>query len=164
MDGLTITARDPVEMITDAAKAENLDPNLLLAICKHESSLDPLAIKYEPVYKWLFFPQAYASRLRISIETETVLQRCSYGFPQIMGALCREHGYMGSLGTLLAYPEVSLQLAAVHLNALHKRFSDESDVISAWNAGTPSKAPGGMYQNQKYVDSVTQILRDLRKS
>ena len=153
----------PSDIIYCAAIKVGVDPLLLTAICKHESALSPEAVRYEPHYKWLHFPREHASRLSISYETECALQSFSYGLPQVMGAVLREYGYQRPLQMVLLDQEVICEIAARHIKSLQTRYSEEAEVIAAYNAGSAIKMESGMFKNQRYVDSVYFHLTQLRR-
>ena len=154
-------------MIADRANANGIDPALLQAICTIESSLIPEAMRYEPNYRWLWFTRDVASRVSVkipgySVDTETALQKFSFGLPQIMGAVCRELGFDGLLQDLPKSPVIVLDLACKHLKKFMTKYPNETDWISAWNQGNAGKTSGGFYNNQIYVDKVSAELRRLR--
>lgn len=150
------------DVIYTAAISAGIDPELFLAICTHESALDPTAIRFEAHYRWLYHPREFASRMGISDETEIALQRFSYGLPQVMGAVLREYGFQRPLQCALEHPEEICVIAAKHLKKLQQKYSDEAEVIAAYNAGSAVKLPSGMFENQRYVDAVSMLLRTLR--
>lgn len=149
-------------LIRSAAIHEGIDANLFEAICTVESSLEPKAIRYEPHYRWTVSPREWASKMRVSVETETMLQSCSYGLCQIMGAVMREQGFNGDLQTVLVQPEKILMAGAKHLRKFLVRYGDEAAAISAYNCGSVRKTPAGSFENQRYVDKVYAVLRNLR--
>lgn len=149
-------------LIADVANKEGIDPDLLLAICTVESSLDPYAVRYEPAYKWVVSPREWASQMRLSVATEETLQKTSYGLAQIMGGVMREYGFSGKLQTCLLNPAIPLSYSAKHLKNYFRRYGTEVEVIAAYNAGSPRKTKGGLFENQTYVDKVSSELRKLR--
>jgi len=148
--------------IRGIATVNGIKPDLFEAICTVESSLNPFAIRFEPAYKYFYFVRENASRLNITVETETMLQASSYGLCQMMGAGIRELGFAGNLTECFGDYKIVLKFGALHLKKLLVRYNDEADVISAYNAGTAIKTMGGMYQNQQYVDKVHAALTKLR--
>lgn len=150
-------------LIHEVAEANQIDGDLFEAICGVESSFSHTAVRYEAGYRWLWYPREYASRQKITEATEETLQKISYGLCQVMGAVCREFGYQGPL-ILLTDPELSLVYGAKLLRRLYLKYGErnESDIIAAYNAGSVRKTPGGMYENQAYVNKVTQALRVIR--
>lgn len=150
-------------LIEQIATEEKLDPLLFVAICTVESSLNPLAARFEPAWRYLYHPREIASQLVISVETETAFQSMSFGLPQIMGSVMRERGYTDHLSKCFVDPALPLRYAARHLRGfLVKYGGNESDAISAYNQGSNRKTAGGLYQNQRYVDKVSAVLRKLR--
>jgi soluble lytic murein transglycosylase-like protein len=75
----------------------------------------------------------------------------------------REYGFRGSFNDALGDFRISLSYGAKHLKNYLKRYPNESDVIASYNAGSPRKTKGGMYENQTYVDKVYKELLALRK-
>ena len=150
------------ELIEKVAKENGVDPKLLLAICTVESSLNPFAIRYEPSYKYLFFPREIASKLGITETTERVMQSCSIGLGQIMVAVMREYGYHDHIVKAMSNPEIPLMYSAIHLKKYLEKYGDEQSAISSYNQGSDRKTPGGQFQNFIYVDKVSSKLRELR--
>ena len=157
-----MTKQDCVALIHYVAHENKIDPILFEAICRVESALDPMAMRYEPGYRYLYFPREHASRLRITDETETQLQKFSYGLCQVMGAVARENQFDGPLVELISKPELALKYGAVHLRKFLWKYQTESEAIAAYNAGSARKTDGGMFYNQQYVDKVDKVLRSLR--
>lgn len=152
-----------LEMARDAAIRHQLDPNWVLAIVETESASNPQAMRYEPKWKYLVNPSFYANRLKITAETETQLQKFSYGLMQVMGSVCREYGYGDSLA-LLIDPFRSLEYGCRHLKNFRRRFPTGRDWISAYNAGSPRKRPDGTYENEAYVKKVVSYWSDLAET
>lgn len=150
--------------LSQTADKYGLDHNLVLAIISHETNGKPFKTRYEPAWKYLYFPREFADKLLISVETETVMQSMSWGVMQIMGSVAREHGFEDDLPKLTD-PQLGLDYGCKHLKKLMVQYGgNETDAISAYNAGSVRKTDGGMYSNQvSYVDPVCSILRDLRK-
>lgn len=157
-----MTPTEAAALIHVVAGEHDVDPVLFEAICRVESSLDPFAMRYEPRWNYLYFPREHASRLRITEDTETQLQKFSYGLCQIMGSVAREHGFSGPLGALISDPALCLKYGAIHLKKFLWKYQTEVEVIAAYNAGSARKTPGGMFVNQQYVDKVDKVLRQLR--
>lgn len=154
---------DVLQLIQLVANEAKIDPVFFQAICTVESSLDPFAMRYEPAWRYFYFPKEIAGRLNITEETEKQLQKFSYGLAQIMGAVAREHGYQGPLAGLMADPALCLRLSAKHLKKFLVQYGgQESEAAAAYNAGAARKTKGGMFINQQYVDKVDRELRKLR--
>jgi soluble lytic murein transglycosylase-like protein len=154
---------DAIALIHRIATEEKIDPIFFQAICTVESSLNPFAMRYEPAWSYLYFARETASRLGITAETETQLQKFSYGLCQIMGSVAREHGFTGSLAQLMADPALALKYGAKHLAKFSWKYGGaEPDIAAAYNAGSARKTKGGLYVNQQYVDKVDKELRRIR--
>lgn len=143
--------------IYDIAKSVNLDPVLVEAIAHVESGGHAYKVRYEPGYRWLFQPDVFSRSLNITLDTEKVLQSCSWGLMQIMGATARQHGFKEDM-PLLCNPEKNLFYGCKHLKSLVNKYPIQADAIAAYNAGTPKEMENGKYFNQHYVDKVTKQI------
>jgi soluble lytic murein transglycosylase-like protein len=147
--------------IKKAAGDHGLPVELVSAMVQVESSRDPFAVRFEPGWKYFHFPRELASRIAIPEATERTLQACSWGPMQVMGAVAREYGLDGHLAQLVM-PHVALEYSCRHLKRFLVKYGIESAAIAAYNAGSARKTPGGMYENQNYVDKVHAELTKLR--
>jgi soluble lytic murein transglycosylase-like protein len=147
------------KLIDENAKLFDLDTNLLLAIIKIESNFDAKAMRYEKKYRYLVNPQRFAIRFNITTETETELQKFSYGLMQIMGAVAREHEFPLRLTDLLD-PINNLMYGCMHLAKFKKKYEQMTDYVSAYNQGSPRKDKQGLYINQNYV---TKVMNEYQK-
>lgn len=150
-----------VAIVEQAARAEQVDMNLVKAVVTVESTWDPKVARVEKAWKYFYFESEFAEKMNITLETEKALQSMSIGLMQIMGSVARELGFTGNLSELFR-PEVNVIWGCKKLKQLLKKYPDESDVISAYNQGSPRKSESGMYKNQRYVDKVSKELRELR--
>lgn len=150
----------PLAMIANIAAANGLDPHLVAAIVMQESSGNPLAIRYEPQWRYLVTPDVFAKKLNITTATETVLQSCSYGYMQIMGSVSRELGYNDAL-QLLCEEDLGLQFGCKQLARLQARYPKLQETIAAYNGGSPRRNAAGVFDNQSYIDSVMDHLISL---
>lgn len=140
---------------------ETIDPMLITAICLQESGGNPLAVRYEPDYRWIDLDRRRPASC--TGDTERVLQSMSWGLMQIMGATARSCGFDRWLTELLD-PEVNMYWACYHIERLAGRYTAESDLIAAYNAGSVRRKPSGELVNQQYVDAVLERLTDLRRA
>lgn len=153
----------PWNLIEQAASDHNLDPLVIGALVQQESAGDELAVRFEPGWRYTFSTQVFANACHISPETEEVCQQISWGLMQIMGGTARDLGLKQNPLTALADPEVNLHYGCKFLKRQLKRYqNNEMDAIAAYNAGAARKDQNGIYQNERYVDSVYQKLRQLR--
>lgn len=140
------------KILVDAAKFAGIDPMLAIAIAEVESAGDPLAVRFEPGWKYHYNVDNFAKLCRISQDTEQMLQACSFGLMQVMGTVARELGFEGSL-IKLTDPRIGAKYGCLKLSKLFKVLNSVDDVIAAYNAGSPIKKDG-KYINQQYVDKV----------
>lgn len=139
-----------------------LDQNLIKAIIQVESGGNKFAMRYEPNYKWTFFPRETASKRGTDYTTEECLQKFSYGPMQIIGAVARQYGFEGDFAELCSW-DLGMFYGCKHLKQYMIRYGNEEDAVSAYNQGSNRKTEGGLFCNSGYVDKVFIELRKLRK-
>ena len=144
-------------MVRDLSDEYDIYHKLVGAIITVESNWEPLALRFEKDFNYLTIPQKYAKKNKTSLDTEIALQRFSYGLCQIMGGTARWLGYEGALLDLLDV-ETNLRWALKHLANLEKTYEESSDVIAAYNAGSPRRKSSGEYVNQTYVNRVMSLI------
>jgi len=154
--------RELIELIQAIAKTSGIDPNLAVAIAGKETGLNTLKVRVEPLWKYLVVPRVFSQKLGISYETECTLQSMSWNCMQVMGSVARELGFSDHL-TRLIQPELGILFSCKKLAMLKKQYSNELDVISSYNQGSPVKNSGGAYRNNQYVVDVSEKLVQLRR-
>jgi soluble lytic murein transglycosylase-like protein len=150
------------QAIAALAKTHGIDEPLLRALIAVESSGNPIAVRYEPQYRYTFQPLKYAKELGLSFTTEVALQRMSFGLLQVMGAVAREQGFDGSLLQLARDPVLALEHGMRRLLWCFTRFAKKApaprafneEAVAAYNAGSPRRKNDGSFVNQAYVDKV----------
>lgn len=151
------------EIIREKSLFYKLDEGLVRSIIKTESSWNTYAIRYEDGYNYLYEPDKFARAQNITVQTEVILQKCSYGLMQIMGAVMREHGFLGSLLTV-CNPSINIEFGCKHLSGFVKKYPKIEHAIASYNAGSPSFDKNGQLVNQIYVDKVMGAWRALQTS
>lgn len=146
-------------IIENSARQHALNPCLVGSLVLTESTARAERVRYEPDYRWLFQPDKVRPK-GCTTETETALQKTSWGLMQVMGAVAREHGFTGWLTRLLK-PETNLEMGCRHLAWLEKRFGRRDMVVSAYNMGFPRQKADGCFVNQEYVDKVMKRFNRL---
>ena len=150
--------RLPLNIIKSEAERADVDPTLVAAICWQESAGKTYATRYEPKFKYLFNVRQYASSQGHSKATEENQQKQSYGLMQIMGATARWLGYNGALGALYQ-PKQNLYWGIKYLKHHLEKHGNVADAVASYNAGSPRRTVGNMYENQEYVDSVFDKMK-----
>jgi soluble lytic murein transglycosylase-like protein len=140
-------------IVVKEAKANGLEPSLVWAVVLTESTGDPWAVRYEKGYRYLYSP-AHVRPEICSIATETVMQQCSWGLMQIMGATARELGFRGWLSELCR-PENGIAYGCKYLAKQIKRFGYEKGIAS-YNSGSPRYLVDGktLKNYDKYVKPI----------
>lgn len=138
------------------ASRNGIDPNLLEAIVRVESSGFAHSYRYEPGFfmTYLANDPAYdgANPRRVS---------SSYGLCQVMYPVAKELGFDGPPEGLFV-PLVALEFGAKKLKTLIDWSQGNQDAaIAAYNGGKRGneKAP---YRNQQYLDRVKTTLESIR--
>lgn len=143
-----------ISLIHQKATEHGIDPLMLQAMAQVESGLNPWAIRYEPNYRYILSPLEWASKLRITKESEEMMQKSSLGLLQVMGALARELGHKDHL-TQLFDPELNINYSCAYLKRQMKRFDKVDQLIASYNAGTPRwDSFQGDWENGEYVKKV----------
>lgn len=145
------------ELFAKYAKLYHLNPLLVASVVEVESSGDPLAIRYEPAWKYFVTPAIFALKNDITEDTERILQSCSFGLMQVMGGVARELGFIGQLPKLFE-PDVGLNLGCRKLSLLSQKYKRLEEVLASYNAGTPRLMANGKFVNQAYVDKVLRRM------
>lgn len=149
-------------LIDAAAKTAGIDiPGLMAAIVAVESNDQPHAVRFEASWPASLLINPDKNRpWGCSVETETMLQKTSWGITQIMGANVRSLGFKGWL-TELTDPALNLEYGCRFFRNLMDRWPDPADAVSAYNQGSPRKGSDGKYANQLYVDAVFKAMNPM---
>lgn len=139
-----------------------LEPDWVAACIMTESNANPYAVRYEPHFRYLLHPRVWAEKLNLSVETEEMCQKTSWGYMQIMGAVARELGFDGHIPELLDV-HANLKYGTMKLKQLMWKYGNIHDSIAAYNAGSVRKTPGGLYENQRHVDKFDAWLRKIKE-
>ncbi len=145
-------------MADGIAKNFGLDPRLLAAIIEVESGWRPYAVRFEPIFNLRSLEcEKFAKDQGITVETERMLSKCSWGLGQVMGATARWCGFTGPLPQLCD-PYQGALWAAKYLVKIGDRYKQRNDQIAAYNAGSATFDEFKNYKNQPYVDKVLKLL------
>ncbi|HVL67211.1 MAG TPA: transglycosylase SLT domain-containing protein [Vicinamibacterales bacterium] len=167
-------------LIEAVARGAGLDPDLVDAVVRKESSGVTWAWNPEPHYRFLWDVKQQKPFRRLTpeeIKSETPpadfpclagdrdqewwAQQASWGLMQVMGGVAREQGFRGGYINQLHDPEVGLFYGVRVLRALIL-WADGNlhQALAAYNGGR-----GGWTaeQPQRYATSVLQILERIRK-
>lgn len=170
-----------VDHITHFCTGYKLPLDVVMAIARVESAMNPYAIRAEPQYRWLWdnlfnkpfrrlepaeidlswAPDDFVAphEANITADTEWNGQRMSWGPFQMMGALLRERGYKGDFPAICCEPELAARFACSHISNLRDKYLDKhgwAGVVAAYNAGRPRKTENGIYVNYQYVNKVSK--------
>ena len=126
-----VMAQNIESIINEAARKYNVEPALIKAIIKVESSYNPMAFRREPHIK-----------------------DTSWGLMQVLLKTARWITKNPKLTAKeLLNPKTNVDIGTRYLAYLLKKYRNLKDAIAAYNAGSPRKI-GSRYVNQRYVDKV----------
>lgn len=145
--------------ILESSLKYNIPTVWIKAIIAQESNWDPLAIRFEPSYSYLYNKFEIAKNCGVTVDTEVVCQKMSWGLGQIMGGLARSRGLEGPMGQLFN-PETNIDFMGRFLKDLKGHADNTDDIFAMYNGGPRDKFKnGGKYPNQSYVDSVKKHMQ-----
>lgn len=134
-----------------AAAVEDLDEALVCAVVEQESSWNPWAMRYEPLFFVKYVAPLYTNN-KVGA-TEAYARGFSWGLMQVMGQTAREAGVTSLHLSTLCDPAVGL---AVGCKILRKKLDsasgDTRKALQAWNGGA----------NPDYADEVLSRLPKYR--
>lgn len=133
------TKQELIDITRKSAVIHGIDPQLLLALCHHESAgLRWSAFRYEPA----FYDKYVDAALKLHNPTEAHAQAISWGLGQVMGLVARELGFKGIDLSELLDPEVGTYWAAKKLKrCLSMKNQDIRLALLAYNGGSNPKYP-----------------------
>ena len=143
--------------IQNYSEIYDLPANVVFGVCLTESALEPLSIRHEPYYRWLY-DIANVKPYGCSTTTEKAMQKTSWGLMQVMGAVFREYGYRGWLSAIPGDIRAQIEYGCKHLASKIKRYGLEHG-IGAYNSGKPIIANDGKLGNQQYIDRVMSAAK-----
>ncbi len=149
-------------LITQYGLLFSIPTTWMQAIITQESQFNTYAIRYEPNYRYTYKPEYYAkASALVSLNTEMMTQKMSWGLAQIMGGLAREQGHNGLMGELLD-PETNIKHLCIRIKDLRKISVIPDDIFAMFNGGPGAiHKSGGKYSNQSYIDSIHSHLQNL---
>lgn len=153
---MTANAFQP--LIAKECSNRGLDPLLITAIIQIESSFNPWAIRYEAASKYQVVAAQYARLVHISLATEQIAQKFSWGLGQVMGSTARWLGFQGILPQLCD-PETGIHWMCEYFTKNCLKYTKLEEQIAAYNAGSPRRTPEGALVNQEYVYKVLNVYR-----
>jgi len=154
---------DVIALVRSTAQAVGVDPDVAQAISFIESNHNPLALRVEPTWKWFVTPEKFAASSNITVLTEQMLQSCSFGPMQTMGAVMRELGYISLLTDLIATPGLAVTGSCQKLKSLIDKYPTSlPHAIAAYNAGSAVRTIQGQFVNADYVNRVQAEMNRLK--
>lgn len=135
---------DLKKLTEQIAKKHGLNPAVVWALINVESSCNTHAVRYEPNWRWFVKPYELARDVGTTEETETIMQKCSWGLMQVMGAVARELGWHGPMPKLCD-PWHGIEYGCLKLKERLDKYPALPDALAAYNAGQPGTDAGKAY-------------------
>src|SRR5579859_7901828 len=127
----------PAQLVTLArrtAASQSLDPALVCAVVEQESSWNPWAMRFEPLFFAKYVASLYTNN-KISA-SEAYARGFSWGLMQVMGQVAREVGYAEAHLAMLCNPPDGLAVGCkVLLEKIGKAQGDVTKALLLWNGG-----------------------------
>lgn len=117
-----------------------LDPCLVAAVADHESSWNPWAMRYEPLF-FARYIQPLVNAGTVRTMTEAMGRSTSYGLMQIMGQVAREFGFAGKFLTELCDPDVGMEYGCKKLKHCMEAMGNVREALLAYNGGGCKEYP-----------------------
>lgn len=137
-------------VIAVASLEHRLPPDLVAAICFVESGMDTWAVRFEPRWRWWNNPVLWARKVATTHKTERILQQCSWGLMQIVGATARDRGFALDFPQL-CIPKVGIEYGCKHLRWNIDRWKGIEQAVQAYNAGRPGTTAGLDYAKKVWL-------------
>lgn len=153
--------KDLCPLLKKYCRSFGLDSFLVEAIIEIESGWNAWAVRYEETSPYLVVPTKFANLNKISIASERICQKMSWGLMQILGSTARFCGYSGPL-TALCDPDRGMNWGCKYLQKIYQEHALTNDIIASYNAGSPKKKEDGTYKNQEYVDKVQKMIANIK--
>ena len=150
-------------IVHEHADARSIPRALMDRLVEVESDWDQWAVRYEPQYTAVVDVVEYANHNRTTPATENVLQKCSWGPCQVLGATARRLGYTGPLPQL-ADPHINVALAALLLAELRNHGVHHRSwrwVITAYNHGPGWEQINPRWDRAGYTSQYYAVLAEL---
>lgn len=144
-----MTKDELVQLAHAAAVKHGIDPQILKALCHHESkNWKQYAFRWEPD-----FYDRYVSTMKLLTATEKQARAFSYGLGQIMGQTAREFGFTGDDLSELFEPATNLEFVCRKLARCFKDHpNDLRKTLLSYNGG----------QNLAYPDLVLRHMDEYK--
>lgn len=150
-----------LKVLQAECSAQNVDAKLLQAIISVESSWNTWVCRFEPTTdKYVITADIFAKKNVLSVDSETVLQKTSFGLSQVMGFNYRALGFTGLLPQMFD-PSLNVKYMALFFKKRCDKYEILEHKIASYNAGSPRKGADGKYVNQVYVDKVMGFYKQL---
>ena len=156
--------------IETAAKAKNLDPDMVAALVEQESNGWASAFRFEQAF-W----ERYLAKNALYKDRNPREVSASYGLTQIMYPVAVEHGFTGKPWELFD-PEVNLEYGCRVLAKLMvwaksqytglaagERAAVRRSALAAFNGGRGGNGPNGPLRNREYADSVLRRYERIKE-
>lgn len=135
---MTPAAERLVSLARNISQAHGLDASLVCAVIEQESSWNPWAMRYEPLFFAKYVASLYTNN-KVSA-SEAYARGFSWGLMQVMGQVARENGFTDHYLSGLCDPAVGVDMGCrVLRKKLDSAPGDTAKGLLAWNGGANPK-------------------------
>jgi len=137
---LPLCKSDLISLARKIATGHSLDQSLVCAVIEQESSWNPWAIRYEPMFFARYVAPLFTNN-KISA-SEAYARGFSWGLMQVMGQVARENGYGEPFLSTLCDPADALEIGCrVLRKKLDAAAGDSARALLLWNGGSNHAYP-----------------------
>jgi soluble lytic murein transglycosylase-like protein len=153
------------DIIGKKALQHDIDPLVIASVIQVESSAIPTLVRFEENYKWVLDPKELSLQWKVTAKTANVLQKCSFGLMQVMGAVFVEHGGNNltpyNQPTIMLLPDFGIEFGCRHWNKFKKKYSDPMQIYACYNAGS-LRMKEGIYENHEAVLRFKRVYDEFK--
>lgn len=136
-----------------------LDPLLIRAIIETESGYNPMAVAFEPNFKWLYSDKELSGILGCTRDTMRAIQSISYGLMQVMGSVCYEYGFREWPGHLFNI-DLNLRYGCQHVKniMMRKKLTGAQEIYDVYNSGRVDPDDSNQGNVRRFMKIYERIL------
>lgn len=149
-----------LDTINKYSAAYNISSKFLLALIETESGFNPYAFRYEPNYRWVYPVDPIAKKLNITKESALIMQKCSYGLCQIMGAVFYEFNFIISQAEMYNI-DTNIKCACMILGRRKDRYNISNDrpdqLYDVYNSGKINDKDGNQANIDRFMKNYSSF-------
>lgn len=158
-----MTEQEIIAIARQTATRHGIDDTLVAAVCEQESSWNPYAMRYEPLFFAKYVAPLYTQN-KLSI-SEAYARAFSWGGMQIMGQTARELGFANTFLSALCDPATGIEWGCRKLaHCLDLKHGDVEQALLAYNGGSNVNYPAQVLARKAKYEIPLQNNHDAVQS